>query len=80
MTTILIEKYVEGACVEELRIPVGPLQFVAGLLPGSAFQELQRQGLNLDALLNETNPDRAVQWLDVEEKNVRKRIRISRQD
>lgn len=78
MRSILIEKYVDGICVEELKLPVAPLQFLAGLLPNQARRELQRHGIDVDALLNDTAPAVAAQWLEVEEGAVAKRIRISR--
>lgn len=43
-------------CVEELELPVRPLQFLAGLLPKQARRELERRGLNTDVLLNDTIP------------------------
>lgn len=77
MGTILIEKYVDGIQVERLQLPTGPLQFLAGFLPNQAFRELQRNGLDVEALLNEKAP---TQWLEVTEGNVIKRLRVSRVD
>lgn len=79
MSTISIEKYVDGICVEELQLPVAPLQFLAGLLPKRARRALWRHGVDLDALLNADEPG-AAQWLDVKEGGVSKRVRISRRD
>ncbi|MCJ8148657.1 hypothetical protein [Shinella sedimenti] len=80
MSTITIEKYVDGIRVEELKLPTAPLRFVAGLLPARARRELLQHGLDIDALLYGATPSPEPQWMDVEEKNVAKRIRISRQD
>jgi hypothetical protein len=77
MSTILIEKYVDGIAVEQLRLPTAPLQFLAGLLPGQAHRALQRKGLDVNSLLNDAT---RTQWLEVTEANVAKRVRISRID
>jgi hypothetical protein len=77
MSTLKIEKYVDGACVEAFQLPVGPLKFLAGLLPGQARQDLLRRGLDIDALLADTGHG-TTQWLDVEENQLAKRIRFSR--
>lgn len=79
MSTVIIEKYVDGVCVEEMQLPAGPLRFLAGLLPSSAHRELFRHGIDLDTLLNEPQSSGA-QWLDIEEKQVAKRVRITRRD
>lgn len=78
MSTILIEKYVDGVRVEEFKLPAGPLKFLLGLVPAPALQELQSHGLDLKALLN--NSVAAPQWLDVEEAHITKRVCVSRQD
>ena len=80
MSTILIEKYVDGVCVEALNLPLAPLKFVNGLLPGVARQQLRRRGLDIEALLDGRGEKRAAQWLDVEEGQTAKRIRIVRRD
>jgi hypothetical protein len=76
MKTIHIEKYVDGIRQEELNLPVGPVRFLAGLLPNDMFRQLQQQGLDVEALLSEPNSSEA-QWLDVTEGGVAKRIRVS---
>ena len=78
MSTIVIEKYVDGICVEELNLPVAPLKFLAGLLPNQARRELQRHGIDVDTLLNDADPAAGEQWLEVEEGTVAKRVRITR--
>lgn len=80
MSTVIIEKYVDGICVEELRLPAAPLQFLAGLLPTKARRELRRHGLDLEELLHDAAPASRAQWMDIEEKQVAKRIRITRGD
>lgn len=77
MGTIIVDKYVDGIQVERLQLPTGPLQFLAGLLPNQAFRELQRNGIDVEALLNEKA---STQWLEVTEGNVIKRVRVSRVD
>ncbi len=79
MTSIHIEKYVDGICEEHLRVPVGPVKVMAKLLPGSVYRELRRKGIDLLALLDEPG-SAPVQWLDVREGDVAKRIRITRGD
>lgn len=78
MSTIFIEKYVDGMQQEMISVPVGPVRFLAGFLPGRAKLELSRRGLDLDALLDERAVEPAVQWMDVHEGEVAKKIRISR--
>ncbi len=80
MSTVVIEKYVDGICVEEMQLPAAPLRFLAGLLPAGAKRQLFGQGLDIEALLNEDSRSAGVQWMDVQEKQVAKRIRISRRD
>ncbi|PYB71825.1 MULTISPECIES: hypothetical protein [Rhizobium] len=80
MSTIIIEKFVDGICVEELQVPAGPVQFLAGLLPRKAREELLRHGLDIEGLLKDPAAFDTPQWLDVEEKQVAKRVRISRRD
>lgn len=79
MSTLIIEKYVDGICVEKLQLPVTPLQLLAKLLPSKARRDMLRHGLDIDALLNDPPTTFTEQWLEVEEKKVAKRIRISRQ-
>ena len=79
MSTVLIEKFVDGICVEKLQLPVTPLQLLARLLPAKARRDMLRHGLDIDALLNDPPTSFTEQWLDVEEKKVAKRVRISRQ-
>ncbi len=76
MKTIHIEKYVDGIRQEELSLPVGPIRFIAGLLPNDTFRQLQQRGLDIDALLSEPHGGEA-QWLEVTEGGVAKRIRVS---
>ena len=78
MKAIHIQKYVNGLCEEELTIPVAPVRFLAGLMPDRARHELLRHGLDLDALLDDAAEGTPTQWLDIEEKQVAKRIRITR--
>lgn len=80
MSTIVIEKYVDGICVDALKLPVAPLQFLTGLLPEQARQHLRRRGLDIDALLDAAGPADVVQWLDIQEGQTAKRVRILRQD
>lgn len=80
MRKILIEKYVDGICVDKLKVPVAPLQFMANFLPKKACRELQRRGLDVQALLNDTAADAPAQWLDVDEGAVAKRVRLSLHD
>lgn len=80
MSTLRIEKYVDGICVEDMNLPLAPLQFLAGLLPPQARRDLRRQGLDVDALLSDAAAAAPVQWLDVEEGRVAKRIRFSLHD
>lgn len=80
MSTVIIEKYMNGICVEKLRLPIAPLQFLARLLPGRARSDLLSHGLDLDALLNDSISSSIPQWMDIEEKKIAKRIRISRGD
>ncbi|WP_224701032.1 class I SAM-dependent methyltransferase [Devosia aquimaris] len=77
MSTIEIEKYVDGVCVEALNLPLAPLQFVSGLLPRQAHEQLRRRGIDIDALLDGTP---VAQWLDVQEGQTAKRIRVIRRD
>ena len=80
MSTIVIEKYVDEICVEELELPVRLLQILARLLPKQAWRQLERRGLDVEALLNDAVPHSGVQWLEVKEKDARKRVRIMRRD
>lgn len=80
MSTVIIEKFVDGICVETLQLPAAPLQFMARLLPVMARQDLLRHGLDIEALLNAPASSSAPQWMDIEEKKVAKRVRISRSD
>lgn len=80
MSTVIIEKYVDGIRKEELRLPAAPLRLLARFLPGSARRGLSGHGLDLDALLNGPASSSAPQWIDIEEKKVKKRIRITRRD
>lgn len=80
MSTIVIEKYVDEICVEQLELPVRPLQLLAKLLPKQAWRQLERRGLDVEALLNDAVPHSGVQWLEVKEKDVLKRVRIMRRD
>lgn len=80
MSTVVIEKYVDGICVETVRLPAAPLHVLAGLLPVSARHQLRRHGLDIEALLHDATSASDAQWMDIEEKQVSKRIRISRQD
>ncbi|MEN5081690.1 hypothetical protein ABE438_04320 [Bosea sp. TWI1241] len=78
MSTVVIEKYVDGVRVEEFQVPTAPLRLLARLLPAGARRGLLRHGLDLDTLLDDSRPHEGAQWMDVEEKLVAKRIRISR--
>ena len=78
MKAIHIEKYVDGICEERLTLPVAPIKFLAGLIPDQARRQLLRQGLDLGALLDDTGDVALTQWLDIEEKQIAKRVRISR--
>lgn len=78
MSTIIIEKYVDGICVEKLGLPVAPLRFLTRLLPGRLKRDLLLHGLDVDALLYDSATSSAEQWIDVKEGNIVKRIRISR--
>ena len=80
MSNIVIEKYVDGICVEKLSLPVAPLRFLAKFLPNQARRELQRCGLDVQALLNDTERAPAEQWLEVQEGNVAKRLRLALHD
>lgn len=80
MSTLRIEKYVDGICVEDMKLPLAPLRFLAGLLPPQARRDLQRHGLDVDALLSDTAAAAPAQWLDVEEGRVSKRVRFSLHD
>ncbi|MBB3929591.1 hypothetical protein GGR25_000610 [Kaistia hirudinis] len=80
MSTIVIEKYVDEICVEQLDLPVRPLQLLARLLPKQAWRQLERRGLDVEALLNDAVPHSGNQWLEVKEKDARKRVRILRRD
>ena len=80
MSTIVIEKYVDEICVEQLELPVRALQFIAKLLPKQAWRQLERRGLDVEALLNDAVPHSGVQWLEVKEKDVLKRVRVMRRD
>lgn len=80
MSTIVIEKYVDAVCVEQLELPLRPLQFLAKLLPKQAWRQLERRGLDVEALLSDAVPHSGVQWLEVKEKDVLKRVRIMRRD
>lgn len=80
MSTVIIEKYVDGIWVEKIQLPAAPLRFLAGLLPDRARRDLRRHGLDVEALLNDAASSSGPQWMDVEEKKVAKRIRISRRD
>jgi hypothetical protein len=77
MRTIHIEKYVDGVRQEAITLPLAPLRFLVGLLPQRARRELERQGLDLQALFDDT-PAPLTQWMDVKEKGLAKRIRITR--
>lgn len=79
-STVIIEKYVDGIWVEKIQLPAAPLRFLAGLLPARARRDLRRHGLDLEALLNDTASFSGPHWMDIEEKKVAKRIRISRRD
>ena len=80
MSTVIIEKYIDGVSVEKQQVPAALLRFVSGLLPSSAYRQLLRHGLDIDTLLNEQVADSEPQWMDIKEKGVTKRIRISRHD
>lgn len=80
MSTVIIEKYVDGIWVEKIQLPAAPLRFLAGLLPARARRDLRRHGLDLEALLNDAAAVSGPHWMDIEEKKVAKRIRISRRD
>lgn len=79
MSTILIEKYMNGVCVEKLQLPVAPIRFLARLLPSKARHALLSYGLDLSVLLNDISRSEP-QWMEITEKNVVKRIRIYRLD
>lgn len=78
MSTVIIEKYVDGVPVETFQVPAAPLQLLARLLPAGARRGLLRRGLDIDALLGDAQSYAGDQWIDVEEKRVAKRVRISR--
>ncbi|MDH7804799.1 MULTISPECIES: hypothetical protein [unclassified Rhizobium] len=80
MSIIIIEKYVDGNRVEVLQFPAAPLRFLARLLPVKIRSGLLRRGLDIDTLLNGSTPSFTPQWMEIEEKKVAKRIRISRRD
>lgn len=80
MSTIIIEKYVDGIREEQLRLPAAPVRLLARFLPGSARRSLLGQGLDLDTLLKGPASSSEPQWMDIEEKKVKKRIRIVRCD
>lgn len=75
---IRIEKYADGVIQETFTLPLGPLRFLAGLLPAEAHRQLSNHGLDLDRLLDAGANDDGTQWLEVTEKDTLKRIRISR--
>mgnify|MGYP007112282753 CR=1 FL=1 len=75
---IRIEKYADGVVQETFTLPLGPLRFLAGLLPAEASRKLSNHGLDLEKLLDANTDDDGVQWLEVTEKDTPKRIRISR--
>ncbi len=79
MSTIMIEKYKDGVCVEKLQLPAAPVRCLARLLPSKARHALLSHGLDLTVLLNDISRSEP-QWMEITEKNVVKRIRISRLD
>lgn len=78
MSTVTIEKYVEGRCVETINLPVSPLRFLMKLLPHKAKSELLEFGLDVEQILAESVQSPSECWLDVEENKVPKRIRVVR--
>ncbi|MDR6434709.1 hypothetical protein [Brucella pseudogrignonensis] len=78
MKTIVVEKYVNGNCVEKYTLPLSATRLFARFLPNKAIAELQSYGINIKALLDDTSPSVSEQWLDVEEHSIIKKIRISR--
>lgn len=75
MKLIRIEKFVDNVPQEQVTLPAGILRFLARFLPAQARSQLLAQNIDLDMLLNGGEP--GVQWLDVEEAGVRKRIKIT---
>ncbi|SHO65925.1 hypothetical protein SAMN02745172_02574 [Pseudoxanthobacter soli DSM 19599] len=76
MKMVRIEKYVQGVTQERFKLPAGIARLVVRLLPTEARAQLRRRGLDVDALLNTATPAGDVQWLDVREDGVEKRICI----
>lgn len=76
MKIVCIEKYVQGVAQERLKLPVGVARLVVRLLPTEARAQLRRRGLDVDALLNAATPAGGMQWLDVREDGIEKRICI----
>lgn len=77
MKMVRIEKYVQGVAQERFKFPAAVARLVVRLLPTEARAQLRRRGLDVDALLNAATPAGGVQWLDVREDGIEKRICIS---
>jgi hypothetical protein len=78
MQMIRVEKYIDGICQEQFSVPVSLVRFLAGLLPVSARWRLRLKGIDLDAMVTASRgAPAAIQWIDVTEKGVAKRIRLT---
>ena len=77
MKIILIEKYVNGTCMEKFRLPTTPLQYFFRLLPNNTKAKLRIHGIDIDVLLTCPNPKNTDHWITIQEGNITKHIRIS---
>ncbi len=78
MLRIGVEKYVEGRQESAFSVPLPLVRWAASILPQAAKKGLLKSGIYLDEMADAT-PEEAPysRWIEVEEKGVRKAVKLT---
>lgn len=78
MLRVSVEKYVDGRQETSFSVPVPVIRWAAGLLPGAAKRGLLKSGIYLDEMAEASEAEAPFsRWIEVEEKGVRKAIKLT---
>lgn len=78
MLRVSVEKYVEGRQESAFSVPLPIVRWAASILPQAAKRGLLQSGIYLDEMANSTTDEVPYsRWIDVEEKGVRKAIKLT---
>ncbi|ODT65730.1 MAG: hypothetical protein ABS75_30240 [Pelagibacterium sp. SCN 63-23] len=78
MLKVSVEKYVDGRRETGFSVPVPVVRWASGLLPQAAKRSLLQAGIYLDEMAEASAADAPFsRWIEVEEKGVKKSIKLS---